>query len=345
MNQIDMEYVLSLTKEYMDIPSVSGDTVTAMERIRQDFLSLGITPQATNKGALYGTLAGEDDEHQVLVNAHIDTLGAIVREILPNGRLRLAQVGGYTWCTYEGENLTVHTASGKTYNGTALYEKPSVHNFPVEAREAARTDDNMEVRLDEDVYTAEDTAALGIAVGDFVSFDPRTVVLDNGYIKSRYIDDKACVAVMFAVLKYLVEQGIKPRRTVHFYVANYEEPGHGVSYIPEKTTEMLSVDIATVGEGHTSDEHCVTICAKDSRTPYDLGFRRRLEQLARENGVDYRVDVFNRYGSDASLCVVRGADVNFACIGPGTDASHHYERTHRDALENTAKLLLAYLTN
>ena len=168
--------------------------------------------------------------------------------------------------------------------------------------------------------------------------------MPNGYIKSRYLDDKACVAVIFSVLRYLLETKASLTHTAHFYIANYEEVGHGVSYIPEKTAEMLSLDIGTVGIGHNSDEHCVTICAKDSRTPYDFSFRSRLEDLARESGIHYRVDVHYRYGSDASMAAVRGADVNFACIGPGVDATHHYERTHVDALYYNAELLLAYLT-
>jgi len=345
MEQIDQSRMLAFLKACLEIPSVTGDTEEAMDFAVREFEALGLTAHRTRKGAAYVTLPGKDDEDQVLVNAHIDTLGAIVREILPGGRLRVTNIGGCSWITYEGENLFVRTQSGGRISGTLLYEKPSVHNFPDEAREAVRTEENMEIRLDEDVKTAGDAQKLGVAVGDFVCFEPRTVFLPNGYIKSRYLDDKACVAVMFAVLRLLVETGRTPAHTTHFYVANYEEVGHGVSYIPPKTAEMLSLDIGTAGIGHTSDEHCVTICAKDSRSPYDYRFRSRLERLARENGIDFRVDVHHRYGSDASMAAVRGADVNFACIGPGVDATHHYERTHIDALANNAALLLAYLTD
>ena len=345
MIQTDRKEMLAFLQECLAIPSVTGDTAELMDRVRREFESMNLTVYETRKGALYATLPGLDDENQILVNAHADTLGAIVREIEPNGRLRVTNIGGYTWITYEGENLTVKTQSGARYTGTLLYEKPSVHNFPEDARETVRTEQNMEIRLDEPTASAEQTRALGIEVGDFVSYEPRTVLTPNGYIKSRYLDDKACLAVMFAVLRAIVRSGVKIAHTTHFYVANYEEVGHGVSYIPEKTAEMLSLDIGTAGIGHNSDERCVTICAKDSRTPYDLGFRSRLERLARKEGIDYRVDVHYRYGSDASMAAVRGADVNFACIGPGVDATHHYERTHIDALENNARLLLAYLTD
>ena len=204
---MDKQYILDFMQECLRIPSVTGDTGRCMEWIEEQFEKLGVETHRTNKGAVYGTIRGEDDDHQVLVNAHVDTLGAMVREILPNGRLRVTNVGGWTYITYEGENLLVHTMDGRTVSGTLLYEKPSVHISPVDAREEVRTEFNMEVRLDEDVHSAADTRALGIEVGDFISFDPKTVLMPNGFIKSRYIDDKACVAILFGVMKQLKEQG------------------------------------------------------------------------------------------------------------------------------------------
>lgn len=343
MVNIDKDYLLSFLREIMDIPSVGGATHRIMRRIQDEFKALGVEYSINNKGAVYGTIKGKNDDAQYLVNAHVDTLGGIVREILKNGRLRITNIGGYTWTAYEGENLLVHTGEGKTYSGTLLYEKCSVHIFSEDARDTKRTESNMEIRLDEDFKSDEDVKNAGIAIGDFVSFDPRMQILDNGYIKSRYLDDKACVAVMFAVIKFIRDNNIELSNTTHFYIANYEEIGHGVSYIPEKTIEILSVDIGPVAEGQNSDEHCVSILAKDSRTPYDEVFRRRLEKICRDNGIDYRIDIPKSYGSDASMSVGRGADVNFACIGPGVDATHHYERTHVDALMANSALLLEYL--
>lgn len=343
MIKINKKYLLSFLKEIMEIPSVGGATHALMDRIKKEFESLGVEYQVNNKGAVYGTIRGKNDKEHYLVNAHIDTLGGIVREILKNGRLRITNIGGYTWTAFEGENLLVHTGDGKEFSGTLLFEKCSVHIFGDDARDTVRKESNMEVRLDENFKSDEDVKKAGIAIGDFVSFDPRFKALDNGYIKSRFLDDKACVAVMFAVIKYIKEKNIKLSHTTHFYVANYEEIGHGISFIPEKTTEMLSVDIGPVAEGQNSDEHCVSILAKDSRTPYDEKFRRRLEKLCKDAGIEYRIDIPKSYGSDASMSVGRGADVNFACIGPGVDATHHYERTHVDALMGNGALLLEYL--
>lgn len=341
---MDQKYILDFLVELMGIPSVCGDTEKGILRAKEEFEKFGLEVKMNRKGAVYVTIPGEDDENQVLINAHMDTLGAMIREIEADGKIRVTNIGGYSWNAYEGENLTIHTLEGKKYTGSLMYEKASVHCFPEDARETLRTEWNMMVRLDEDIHSREDVEKLGISVGDFISYETRTMITESGFVKSRYIDDKSCVAIMFGVLKHMLDNQMKPLHTTHFYVANFEELGHGVSYIPEKTYEMLSLDIGTVAKGHTADEHCVSICAKDSRTPYDFGFRRKLELLAKKNGVGYRVDLHHRYGSDASMSVVRGADTNFACIGPGTDATHHYERTHVDGLMNTAKLLLAYLT-
>lgn len=341
---IDEEYLKKFMLEILNLPSVSGDTAAGIERLRREFESMGITVSTTKKGAIIGTVKGENDEEHKMVSAHIDTLGAIVKEIKGNGRLKLANIGGIAWGSVEGENVEIKTRKGKIYAGTILPAKVSVHIFPEEAREMPRTEETMEVRIDEDIFTKEDTLKLGISVGDFVSFNPRAIITENGYVKSRHLDDKACVAVLFAVIKYLKDNNIKPKYTTHFFISNYEELGHGVSGIPEKTSELLALDIGTVGGSHTSDEHCVTIVAKDSRTPYDFGLRNRLVELAEAGNIDYKVDVHYRYGSDASISVLQGADVNFACIGLGVDATHHYERTHMKAILNNVKLLIAYIT-
>lgn len=338
-----MKYVKDIMSECLSMHSPGGDTAGAVERLRREFETLGIPVTTTKKGAIMGTIIGENNEEQKMITAHIDTLGGMVKQIKPNGRLRLTNIGGFAWGAYEGENVSIKTIKGKEYTGTLLPDKASVHVHSDIVRETLRTEDNMEVRIDEDVCSKEDTLALGIGVGDFVSFNPRTVFTDNGFIKSRYLDDKACVAIMFGVCKYIKDNNIKLKNTTHFFISNYEEIGHGVSGIPEKTTELLALDIGTVGIGQTSDEHSVTICAKDSRTPYDFGFRKKLVELSEANGIAYKVDVHYRYGSDASISVLQGADVNFACIGPGVDATHHYERTHMDAIINNIKLIIAYI--
>lgn len=341
---IDKKYMVDFMLDILSIPSPGGDTKAGIERTLKEFQAFGVDVRYTNKGAIIGTIKGEDDENQRVISAHIDTLGAVVKDIKPNGRLKLTTVGGFAWNSVEGEEVTIRTISGKEYTGNVLPIKASIHCFSDEVSLLQRNEDTVEVRIDENVSSKEDTLKLGIRVGDFAYFNPRPIVTESGYLKSRYLDDKACVANLFAAIKYLKDNNIKPKHTTHFYISNYEEMGHGISYVPEKTTEFLALDIGTVGEGHTSDEFSVTIVAKDSRTPYDFEFKKKLVELAESCGIKYNVDVHYRYGSDASLSVVQGFDFNFACIGPGVDATHHYERTHMDGMENTTKLIIKYIT-
>ncbi|HQK25812.1 MAG TPA: M42 family metallopeptidase [Synergistaceae bacterium] len=341
---IDMPFVEKFLLELLAIPSVPGDCEAAAERVRKEFDALGLSWRTTPKGAVVGVWPGQEAGDERLVSAHVDTLGAVVRQIKSTGRLKLLPIGGFAWGAMEGENLLVRTADGREFSGSLLPEKASIHAFSETVREAPRNDDTVEVRLDAPVSCKEDVEKLGIAPGDFVFFDPRPVITGEGFIKARFLDDKASVACLFGALRAMKAQGLSPRKTTHFYISNHEEIGHGVARVPDAVTEFVALDIGIVAEGTESSEHCVTIAARDSRSPYHLPLRRRLTSLARERGIDFRTDVFYRYGSDATIAVLQGADVAFACFGPGVDATHHYERTHRKALEETARLLVAYLT-
>ncbi|NLX61890.1 MAG: M42 family metallopeptidase [Tissierellia bacterium] len=343
--ELNMDYVIEKLVALLKIPSPTGNTEKAIAFVEEEFKNLGIPTYRTNKGALVASLEGENKEKEVTLSAHVDTLGGMVKEIKANGRLKLSQIGGYVMDTIEGEYVAIESSQGKIYTGTILTTKASSHVHGQGTKEIERNTDNMEIRLDERVSSKEDVLKLGINVGDFIFFDPRVTIADNGFIKSRHLDDKAGVACLLGMAKYLVENKIKPRYTTNFFISNYEEVGHGASAaIPEKTFEFIAVDMAAPGEGQTSDEFSVTICAKDSSGPYDLSFRKRLVKLAEENNLNYKIDIYPYYGSDGSAALRAGYDFRVALIGPGVDASHSYERTHREALENTIKLGILYLS-
>jgi putative aminopeptidase FrvX len=342
--QIDVDYLIDLLVRLLRTPSPTGNTGAAIALVESAFGQIGLHTQRTNKGALLATLAGRSSERPRALSGHVDTLGAMVKEIKDDGRLRLTQLGGYVWQTVEGEYCQIEAADGRIYTGTVLAHKTAVHAYERKEIEGAHTDKEIEVRLDERTTSAEDTRALGIGVGDFVSFDPRTIVTDSAYVKSRHLDDKAGVAIMVAVAKALVDAGLQPAQTTHFYVSPYEEVGHGAaSGIPAAVQELLVIDMGVLGDGQNSDEYTVSVCAKDSSGPYDLAFRRKLVGLCRENDIPYKVDVYPHYGSDGSAALRAGADLVVGLIGPGVDASHAYERTHRDSLLHTARLAATYL--
>lgn len=335
-------YMVEKLVEILNIPSPSGDTGKGIAVCRDEFKRLGVKTEITPKGALRAVLPGKKEESRIIA-AHIDTLGGMVREVTSNGYLKLTQIGGYSWNSVDGEYCTVSTMDGKEIRGTILFEKSSVHNYGDAPKSDKRTEDNMVVRLDELVENAEDIKKLGINVGDFVYLDPRVEVTQSGFVKSRHLDNKAGVAIILGVCKYLMENEIVPEYTLEFFISNYEEVGHGASGIATSLTqEILAIDMASPGIGQTSKENKVTICAKDSSGPYDLEMKRRLVNLCNKEEIDYVIDIYKYYGSDASALLRGGAQIKHALIGPGVDSSHSYERTHVDGLLNTAKLVIEY---
>jgi putative aminopeptidase FrvX len=341
---IDNEYMLNFLAGLLNTPSPTGFTETAIQYCEKAFAAF---PQIelcrTRKGALVALWRGQHSDAPRALTAHVDTLGAMVKEIKGSGRLKLTKIGGFAWNTVEGEGATIFTASGKTVRGALLLAKSSSHVHGAQVNEMKRDDDAMEVRLDERVGSASETRALGIEVGDFVAFDPR-VELTNGFVRSRHLDDKACVANLLAAVQAMHTAGLKPVQDTYFLISNYEEVGHGAAAgLPREVTELLVVDMAAMGDGQTSDEYHASLCVKDSGGPYHHGLSTRMRKLAKEYDIAYKVDVYPFYGSDGEAFWHAGGDVAVALIGPGVDASHNYERTHTDGLVATTQWVLAYL--
>lgn len=342
--KINETYLLDTLKELLNIPSPTGYSKDAVNYVERAFKAMDIPCEKTVKGALIGTLKGKDDSKHRLLSAHVDTLGAMVKEIKGSGRLKLTQIGGYPWNAIEGEYCTVHTADGRTITGTIMLTLASSHVHGEKTSSTPRSADTMEVRLDEVVDSADAVKALGVEVGDFVSLDPRVQITKSGYVKSRHLDDKACVACLLSMIDTIKKEGIELPYTTHFFISNYEEVGHGSSAsIPEKVVEFMAVDMAAPGEGQTSHEHKVTICAKDSSGPYDYAVKGQLIELAKKEKLPYVIDIYPYYGSDASAALRAGWAFKHSLIGPGVDASHSFERTHTEGLVATTALGLAYV--
>jgi putative aminopeptidase FrvX len=342
--EIDTPFLLDFLTKLLNTPSPTGlaePAIALIEQTLKPFPALKLV--RTRKGALLATWTGERDDGPRAVTAHADTLGAMVKEIKSNGRLKLSKIGGYIWNTIEGEGCTVITHSGRQVRGSILLTKASSHVFGAEVGEMKRSEDTLEVRLDARTSSEKETRDLGIEVGNFVAFDPR-VELNAGFVRSRYLDDKACVACLVTAVKALSDAKKKPVRKTHFLISNYEEVGHGAAAgIPADVEELLVVDMAAVGEGQNSDEFHASLCVKDSGGPYHHGLSDRLRALAEKHAIPYKVDIYPHYGSDGEAFWAAGGDVAVALIGPGVDASHSYERTHTEALAATTKWVMAYL--
>lgn len=341
MNYID--YIMEMTQKLIAIPSPSGFTHNAARFLCEELTKLGYVPKLTNKGSVLVDLGGEDAENAVLLAAHIDTLGAMVTQIKENGRLKLTNIGGLNPNNTEAENCHIHTRDGKIYDATFQLTDASVHvngNYS----EEKRTYDSMEALIDEEVSSKADVEALGIMAGDYVCFDPRTVVTESGYIKSRFLDDKLSAAMLLALAKEIKDNNRTLKRKVYLHFTVYEEVGHGASAsVPSDAEELISVDMGCVGDGLTCTEREVSICAKDSGGPYNYAVTTALVEAAKSVGAKYAVDVYPHYGSDVEASLRSGWDVRHGLIGAGVYASHGYERSHIEGVENTLKLLEAYV--
>jgi putative aminopeptidase FrvX len=343
---VDLKAQINFLEQLLNIPSPTGFTHNAIDFIENalkehDDLSF----ERTKKGALLVTWPGMRSDHPRALMAHADTLGGMVKEIKSNGRLKLTQLGGYAWNTVEGEGCTIYLQNGETVRGSILINKASAHVYGKDVEETKRDADNMEVRLDIKTTSKEETLAAGVQVGDYVSYDPR-VEINNGFVRSRHLDDKACVANIVYAVKALLAANLQPAYTTYLYFSTFEEVGHGASSgIPDTVDEIITVDMAAVGEGQNSDEFNTTLCVKDSRGPYHYDLSNRMKRLANQYDIPFKVDIYPYYGSDGEAFLFAGGDAAVCLIGPGVDASHSYERTHSDALLATTKWLVAYLIN
>lgn len=323
------------------IDSPTGYTETAAAHTLNVLRELGYNAWRTEKGGVMADLGGQGDG--LLLEAHLDTLGGMVAEVKGNGRLRLTPLGGMNANNAETENVRVHTRSGRVYEGTAQLCNPSIH-VNGSYSDTKRTFDTLEVVLDEDVSSREETKKLGIRVGDMVCFDPRTRRTASGYLKSRFLDDKLSVGILLGLAKYLKDTKTELQYHVYAHITVFEEVGHGGSApVPEGVREAISVDMGCVGDGLSCTERQVSICAKDSGGPYHYDVVGKLIDAAERSGADYAVDVYPHYGSDVEATLRAGNDLRHGLIGAGVYASHGYERSHMDGVYNTLLLLEAYI--
>ena len=336
-----LDYAVKQSMNMLAIPSPTGFTRAATDYLLAELRDMGYEPQRTIKGTVWCDLGGEG--HPMLLSAHVDTLGAMVRSIKPNGRIRFTHIGGWQEATVETENCLVHTRDGRRYSGTVQHVNASQHVFRAMG-EKPRNEETLEVVLDELVKTADDVRALGIDTGCYISWEPRTVLTESGFLKSRHLDDKASSGVLLALAMAIKAGDVLPSRRVYIMFTVYEEVGHGAACLPaHDIEEMLAVDMGCVGDDLKCDETMVSICCKDSGGPYNYDMTSKLIRLAEENHLDYAADVYPYYGSDAGAALGAGEEIRHALIGQGVFASHGYERTHVRGIDNTLKLVCAYV--
>ena len=339
---INKQYILDTVKEILSCDSPSGFCYDVMKIIEDKATSHGYTFEKTQKGCGIITVPGQSNEKVIGLSAHVDTLGAMVRSITSSGTLKFALIGGPIVPTLDAEYCKIRTREGKIYTGTFLSTSPAAHVYE-DSTSKERKPVNMEIRIDEVVSSKEDVEKLRNCSGDFIFIDPKTTITESGFVKSRFIDDKASVSCLMGLLEALSKSNIKPMYTTKIFISVYEEVGHGSSYIPSDITEMIAVDMGCIGEDLNCSEFDVSICAKDSGGPYDYEMTTKLVELAKDSQLKYVVDIYPMYGSDVGAALRGGTNIKGAVIGPGVHASHGMKRTQYTAMENTGKLVYLHL--
>lgn len=339
----DSVYFNELASHILTTPSPSGFTHVVIDLIEQYAHDLSLQTYKTNKGNLVVSFDGINQDKTIGLSAHVDTLGLMVRSINGDGTLNVVSIGGNQPMTLQGEYCVIHTRDQKTYTGTILSNAPASHVFE-DNRTKGQKFEELIIRIDEVVRSKDDVKKLGIEHGNFISIDPKTTLTESGFIKSRHIDDKISVALILTLFKSMLEQGKKPLYNVKFIVSTYEEVGHGAAHLPANIDRLIAVDMGCIGKDLDCTEYDVSICSLDSSGPYDYEMVSELVSLSKKHQLNYAVDIYPFYGSDATAALRAGNDIKAALIGPGVHASHGVERTHYRACENTMKLLHAYIT-
>lgn len=339
--EVNKDLIIKTCEEFINTPSTVSYYDEIHPLLEKKAAAYGYEVTYDRKRTGYITLDGEDNSKTVCLGAHLDTIGLIVRHICDNGRLQVRQLGGINYASIEGETVTIHTRDGRKHTGMVICKSHSVHVFE-DARSVARDENSMEIILDELVSTKEEVLALGIEHGDIISIEPYFEYTKQGFMKSRFIDDKAAVAALFALLDYFKENNLKPKYRTLLAFTMYEEIGHGGAYVPVEVSEYVALDIGLIGPDYHGSETKVSICVADNYSPYDRELTTKIINQAKKANVDYCADIFYRYSTDANAAIRSGNNVYAAAFGMGCLNTHGKERCHISAIEGTAKLAIAY---
>ena len=340
---IDTDYLLEVLLRLLFTPSPAGYTDRVVHVVCEELERLRVPFELTRRGAIRATLKGTQERPDRAIVAHIDTLGAMVKSLKPNGRAHLVPIGHWNARFAEGARCTLFTDSSQ-HRGTILPMKASGHTFGPEIDNQPGGWEHVELRIDERVFDLPGLLKLGVHVGDYVAIDTNPEVNPNGFINARHLDDKAGAAILLAATKAVQESGAELAVDCHPLFTISEEVGSGASAaLHQDVAEMLTIDNGTTAPGQNSSEFGVTICMADMGGPFDYHLTHRIIQMCQEFAIPHQRDIFKYYRSDSAAALEAGNDVRTALVTFGIDASHGYERIHQEALESIAQLVAIYM--
>lgn len=335
--------IINTLLELLQIPSPTGYTDQIVHHVGDKLRKLGIEVEITRRGAIRANLHGQQKSPDRAIIAHVDTLGAMVKELKSNGRLAISPIGHWNARFAEGARVTIFTDKASV-KGTILPLKASGHTFNKAIDSQPVAWENVEVRVDEFSHSKEDLINLGFHVGDFIGIDPQPEFSASGFINSRHLDNKAGVTALLCVAKMVQEHKLQLPVDCHLLFTISEETGSGASAVLHgDVAEIVSIDNSTPAPGQNSIEDGVTIGIMDSSGPFDYHLTHKLIDLCEKHSIRYARDVFKYYRTDAASALEAGNDIRTSLVCFGVDASHGWERTHINSIRSVADLLLQYV--
>lgn len=342
---IDRTKIRAYLLDLLAIPSPCGFTDEIVRYLCDVLTELDIDYELTRRGTIRAKLPGKSSETARAIVTHVDSIGAMVRNLRDDGRVSVAPIGYWSSRFAEGARVTVF-GEQQSFRGTLL---PSIEwgvSRDKGVADVAMNWDNIELRIDEPVYSAQDLKDAGIGIGDFIALDSTPEVMDNGYIVGRMLDNKAGIAAVLETLATLKtsEEAVEHDTYIIFTVAETIGTGAG-SALPRDVSELVTVDFAALRSTEKSPFKQVTLAAGDASGPYDYHLNAHLRQLAEQHDIPFVKRMLKAFHSDAAAVLAAGHDVRTAVLAYAGDASHSLERTHMDSLVNISNLLARYITS
>lgn len=339
---IDQDYLLARLLDLVKTPSPVGMTERAVALVDRWLRELGYAPKYTRRGVLYIEV-GDGTPRRALA-AHLDTLGAMVTELKPNGRLALRNTGTWAARFAEGARVTIFSDAGE-HRGTILPLKASGHRFNTDVDTQPADWDNLEIRVDAVLPGHDALVAAGFNVGDMVAIDAQPEVID-GFIVSRHLDDKAGCATLLAVLKAIAEGTVEVAVPFQAMFTIAEEIGIGGTHgFGSEVEELLAIDNAVTAPNQNSRDDAVTIAMRDRQGPFDARMTRHMLDICASEGIAHVRDTFRHYRSDSAAAVEAGWDIRVGLVCFSLDSSHGWERTHMASLVALGQLIAAYIAS
>jgi putative aminopeptidase FrvX len=342
--------VVKLLKELSSAPAPSGYEGPVRDILRREFQEAGLEVSNDGMGSIIGVLRGPTDGPRIMLAAHMDEVGAMVRFVTPEGMVKFQLLGGWLDQALVDQRWTILTAKGPV---AAVSGLKSVHVTPPEER--SRVTPREDVFLDVGAKSKEEADVLGIRPGDPIVPAGSFAELASGRYVGKALDDRVGCVMLIETLRQLKEQGIKTPNTIYFVGTVQEEIGlrgahTAVALVKPALGLSLEAGIAADHPGGRSDYAQEKLGAgpviylADAAMLVNLKLRDFLLQVGQKNNIPLQTEITHGGSEDSAELQAYGTGVPAANIAIPTRYLHaHNSVIERSDLDRTIDFLLKVL--